>query len=217
MPGIVKSESEYFEYLGGKRVCLVGPGEVMLEKGQGKEIDGYDVVVNVSSESDRRENKPEDDYGCRSDISYTFLDTMRYAHRRKERIAEIKEKWIVSTTTNSKYVPEYLTFMPEDSYFVSANNALWGNIKKEMGTCPFTGLVALLHLLESPLKTLSVYGMDFYYTDSYAKSKCPKNVGLGKHHDPQKMAHYFLKLNDDRLNVDSAFVAGINYWIKGGK
>ena len=44
----MKQNPDYLKFLKGKRVIIVGPAESLLERGDGKFIDSFDIVVRVN-------------------------------------------------------------------------------------------------------------------------------------------------------------------------
>jgi hypothetical protein len=61
---------ELRNYLNGKRVAFVGPAPYLMNKGKGKLIDEYDVVVRVQTEIPNTQ-----DYGSRTDIIQSCLNS----------------------------------------------------------------------------------------------------------------------------------------------
>lgn len=63
------SDGDYARYVGGKRVAIVGPAPSTKGSGQGRMIDGYDLVVRINHALPVPEElKP--DVGTRTDILY---------------------------------------------------------------------------------------------------------------------------------------------------
>lgn len=62
----------YFDYIKGKKIIFVGGCPILRGKGQGNEIDNYDIVVRTNGSINLIEN-PEftKDYGRRCDVLYT--------------------------------------------------------------------------------------------------------------------------------------------------
>ncbi len=166
---------EYSELLKGKRVCLCGAAASLEGKGLGHVIDGYDVVIRlgdclpIPAESMR-------DYGKRTDILYDNLWLWRPefngAPHSEAIIAMYKEAglhfrygWIEQeqlthflSKPGAKEIP--MSIM-DRNVFVLASNIL--------ATCPTKGFLAILDLVNQPIKSLYVCGMTFFRKHGYAK------------------------------------------------
>ena len=63
------ADKEYYDYLKGKRIIMVGPAPYLEGQGLGKEIDKYDIVVRINHGILLAKNNPED-YGSKTDVLY---------------------------------------------------------------------------------------------------------------------------------------------------
>jgi len=74
------SKTSFQEYVGGKRVCIVGPAPILQGRGLGPEIESYDVVIKTGMAANL--NSPEylRDYGRRIDVLYLNASTTADLH-----------------------------------------------------------------------------------------------------------------------------------------
>ena len=157
-------------YLSGKRVAIVGPARYLKGMGLGELFDSYDVVVRVNCSTDIIDEKS---FGRRTDILYIanfivsdFNDEMRENIKRSG-VRHVVTKFSDGTKSHSKiknklYGSAQITSMGKSAYY---------SFKKRCNnTPPNTGVCAIMHLLSMPLKSLDIFGFDFYmsgYLDGY--------------------------------------------------
>lgn len=176
-------ESEFFNYLNGKRVILVGPAKYIGESKMGEEIDNYDIIVRMNLSCPVPKNLHKH-IGSRTDVLYHLvLRPTHYArrpdlfkrHDRKEIEAWRDDgvKWVV--------LKSHLQWLQrkgvQTDYFVPLLNGLvnWTNIPHYSmsklttltRTPPNMGTLAIYHLLKSNLKSLHVVGCDYHNSGYY--------------------------------------------------
>lgn len=156
------------ELVTGKRVALVGPSPSMLGRGQGREIDGHDVVVRMNKAFPVPEADHQD-IGMRTDLLYHCLcevgncgGPVRYADLSANGVA-------VAMPYPRKVAP-----FTADVHRFLRENARWGipfhlmdiglyrRVEAFTGTRPNTGVLAIADILAHRPAELSVYGFTFY-------------------------------------------------------
>lgn len=160
------SESEYKDFLKGKRVALVGPGKTVCLKKQGELIDSYDVVVRLNDML-KIPNIVKQYIGYRTDVIYSTLDgnphaiinnlssnSVKYASS-----SYPKEEWFFEERMqkNISFLKSQKSFktiiLPSSPYF---------DVKRKTNSRPNTGFSAIIDLLSSELSELYITGIDFY-------------------------------------------------------
>jgi len=63
------ADKEFYDYLKGKRIIMVGPAPYLEGRGLGKEIDSYDVVIRINHGIVLAKTNPED-YGSKTNVLY---------------------------------------------------------------------------------------------------------------------------------------------------
>lgn len=69
------SKTSFQEYIGGKRVCIVGPSPILQGRGLGAEIESYDVVIKTGMAANLDSPEYLRDYGRRIDVLYLNAST----------------------------------------------------------------------------------------------------------------------------------------------
>ncbi len=69
------SKISFQEFVGGKRVCIVGPSPILQGRGLGKEIESYDVVIKTGMAAGLSSAEYLNDYGRRIDVLYLNAST----------------------------------------------------------------------------------------------------------------------------------------------
>ena len=214
-------------YIRGKDVILIGPAGYLEGQGRGREFDKYDIVARIKwSEADGK------DYGSRTDISYWYM--VREKHLEFFKVGPLLSsgvKWVIPIRYKGSHVDRLRRLVggrlnvatpPKDHYL--------RKIRARAFTPPTTGIEAIAHLLDQPLKSLTVVGMDFYvsgYSDQYREEvlnnfKTPdENLELrdaciatralnewplGGNHKTRNLALYVGGINDPRLTLDKPMI-----------
>ena len=208
------AETEFLNYLIGKKVIIVGPAGYLQDQGMGEWIDSFDVIVRVNHAIPISYPK---DYGSRTDVLYHIL-----SHRNAgsgKRLVERDEvelwhasglKWLVSRhdvfSKRIRYMSPVLNgLMP----WICIRNRQFEAVRKAVKRSPNTGLVAISHLLTSKLHSLHVVGFDFYQSGVYTgygdvmDNEDAKDVN-GNYHDTDSQLDYMRTLDsrESRLVLD---------------
>lgn len=215
-------------YLSGKRVVVVGPSPHLVGLGLGSYLESYDVVCRLNEVA---AVGLEADYGSRTDLAFlncASLSIGDYIYKMRE-AGDVAEnlKYVVcpviraqhdgggSVVENSKLINIY------DIPFSHIGVENYNNVFAEYGVEPNSGQVAILMLLQYPIKELFITGVSFYaqntneenlYDRFYHKSHTPYclqirafNPRVGHQQIPQ--INYFVNvvLRDyaDKVVIDS--------------
>jgi len=223
-----KMISEFHDYLKDKNVIIVGPAAYLLGKNKGEFIDNFDVVVRIS-EPMHKIVYPED-YGTKMNILYlppslsrifvvgdratvnSWSKPKTFSKTEKGQIykrwAEMNLEWVVARI-NFKSVDKEDNF-PIPFKWVEMEKEFINNLNEQAkDRIKATGTLAIIHLLESDLKTLSAIGFDFYQT-GYFHARNDWKIGRPK---MNKKHLKFLKSiveQDKRLVIDET-LRGILY------
>ena len=209
------AESEFLKALSGKKVIIVGPAAYMLGSQNGKFINSFDFIVRVNHAIPIEH--PED-YGDRTDILYHILSrrNLKSSEKKligKEEIALWKRsglKWLVSRhDIISRRIREMGPRLNGAFPWVCIRAKFYTKIRQAVRRSPNTGVVAISHLLTSPLKELHICGFDFYRSGVYAgygDFRPGEEAGSvnGNWHETESQVDYLRKLvtRDIRLKPD---------------
>lgn len=209
-------ESEFLAELSGKRVAIIGPAGYMQGKGLGKLIDEFDVIVRVNHALPIA--FPED-YGTRTNVLYHILSHRNCDGTNKTSIGEDELRlwhglgldWMIcSHHANSERIKIVGPMLANKFKWACVNQMFSKSVKAQIGSrLPNTGVLAISHLLLSKLKSLNVYGFDFYLSgvyDGYGDIKdkeIPIEVNK-RWHDIDAQLKYMRTLvkRDNRLIID---------------
>lgn len=181
-------DADFHQLLKGKTVVVVGPAETMIGTRQGELIDSYDLIVRFNTVIEYLPFTDELalDIGARTDIIYCNNEVLidGIAGQKElpsERFTEICEKLAIRyiVCTNNAYgadpsqKDEFLAESETFKRFLQAQGIKTGfrmlfaasllSRKLLSGHVGRTGFIALLNLLASDAKQVSVTGMTFYH------------------------------------------------------
>jgi hypothetical protein len=213
------SETEYKDWLSNKRVIIVGPAGYLRGQNKGKWIDSFDVVVRVNHAIPIL--FPED-YGTRTDVLYHIFShrNIEYAGKKLIDIEEIDEwvnagvKWLVSRHgTNSKRFKQVAPLIDSKLPWCCIHHSFTGKIDNAISSrSPNTGVVAIMHLLSSGIKSLTITGFDLYQSGVYqgygdiSENEDAREVN-DRWHDIESQITYLKKIviRDKRIHIDTQF------------
>lgn len=202
-PEIQQQEQQaYHQLLRNRRVVIVGPALESQGKGLGAQIDAHDLVVRINFHWPVPEALHQD-LGRRIDILYhccngdypvsSLFDAaqgkLRFVCWQKNRESLILERFCLQNAIGS------LDFSP-----------LSHELAQKIGAVPQTGLAAIVHLLRSDLKQLTVIGFSFE-NDNY-RAAAPSKGAEGKpwkHHQSQAQQTFVRALLRDEPRLVSDF------------
>ena len=215
------SEQEYLATLVSKRVIIVGPAAYLQDKHLGKWIDSFDIVVRINHAIPIL--LPED-YGSRTDVLYHILSHRGVDDANKKLVtrAEVVEwqkndlKWLVSSHGPlSERVKKMGPIIDSAFPWACVHDRFGESVKRQIGQkSPNTGIIAIMHLLSSTLRSLHVIGFDFYRSGVYSgygdvkQGEDAKEVNDRWHSIDAQIA--FMKriaLRDNRLVIDDVLKA----------
>ncbi len=206
----------YSDFLEDKNVILVGPAAYLIEQKKGEVIDKYDIVVRMNNALPMEE-KYLVDYGKRTDILYHGLFASGFPTQETvDYWEEVGVQWLISKA-GDKIVPRHKKFSP----LIKNKDILWIDARKNMASykgeikrSPSQGLITIKHLLQFPLKTLSIIGLDFYQSgyfvgyknlDTEEKVERQRKINqAGKVHDMLSQSLFLQDLceKDNRIIID---------------
>ncbi len=206
----------YSDFLKDKNVILVGPAAYLIGQEKGEIIDKHDIVVRMNNALPMDE-KYLIDYGKRTDIIYHGLFAGGFPTSKTiDYWEEVGIKWIVSKS-GSKTISRHQRFQS----LIENKKILWIDAKKsilsyknQIRKSPSQGLISICHLLDFPLKTLSIMGIDFYqsgyfvgYKNLNTEEKVERQRKIneaGKVHDMLSQSIFLQDLyeKDNRIIID---------------
>jgi len=169
----VSPENQYFDYLKGKNVIIVGPADYLIGQGKGQEIDQYDVIVRLNLGCP----VPKDlvvDLGSRTDVLYHVVMSQRHVRKKPgvlhphslEEINSWKEdgiQWFVSKRgVDTMRVRKFGRLIGGKIPWMAIPTPNMRKLEIMLRTNPNMGTVAIWHILESSAKSLYVTGCDFH-------------------------------------------------------
>jgi hypothetical protein len=191
---LIELDTDFGRLLKGKDVIIVGPAETLRGKGQGKMIDGHDLVVRFNTAIDFIPFTAElaNDIGRRTDILYCnneviikqILFQLGISHEKFKRVCEVAGiKYLVSTNNGFTFPAaddaeprcrsEYLAF----NLFLKQQGIGMGFRMLHStsarartlldGYTGRTGFLAILDLLAYDIHRLAITGMTFYHSGGH--------------------------------------------------
>jgi hypothetical protein len=190
-----RSEQQYFYYLKGQRIALVGGGPHYDHD----VINSYDVVVRCNLHR-------LDQQGGRCDVLYTR--TAVPGHHDLRAIDDYCPKWLVLERRKRRVAGLVMSnnqklyktvFTPYGGKAQAEKDQIQPMTRESQVAHPLIGMVAVNHLLQSEVKEVYITGMDFYrrtpVADRSPNYQC---------HEPDKQLRW-LKLKialDARISPD---------------
>jgi len=233
---------ELREYLRDKRVVIVGPSACLEGQRRGAWIDEHDVVVRVNIYQ-LGEVSVRADVGSRTDVLYHVLFSEKHrAEIGREHTADEVARWradglrflVTQQAATSGRVRDLLA-VSGDLPVVHVPRVR-DELRRECGTPPNTGTVAITHLLSLPIASLDVVGFDFYASPYYAaylgltRDEAAQGGGDGRAvpawgqtpsrieiHEQESQKAYLRDLyrREERLSFDEAALAGLGLPTEG--
>ena len=170
----MKQNPDYLKFLKDKRVIIVGPAESLLERGDGKFIDSFDIVVRVN-----RGIEPtflnSQKIGSRTDILYNcMLEKDDNGGKIELNLLKLKNVKFVSYHSQVSYQgkaeptkPHHLdnaklTIMNSFLKTHMIDHNFYNSISSQVNCRPNTGFIAIFDLLFHEVKELYITGYTFY-------------------------------------------------------
>jgi hypothetical protein len=202
---------ENFELVKGKRCIVVAPSGYLKGRGQksGQFIESFDCVVKCTSTVQL--DDPHNELGLRCDLWYGLphypswsvsFEALRrqsvklmYFQPRLERYADAWDdsvNWFLSN--NNQY----------EFRWKSACKSTYEALISKFECIPFTGVFAIVHLLNMGAKEVYAYGHDFYQTGYFNEVSSARNDG-GEWHkiEPQMFMLWQLLQSEPRFSCDN--------------
>lgn len=169
----VSPENQYFDYLKGKKVIIVGPADYLIGQGKGAEIDTFDVIVRLNLGCP----VPKDlavDLGSHTDVLYHVVMSQRHVRKKPgvlhphslEEINSWKEdgiQWFVSKRgVNTMRVRKFGRLIGGKIPWTAIPKPDMRRLELILRTNPNMGTVAIWHILKSNVQSLYVTGCDYH-------------------------------------------------------
>jgi len=208
MDAVEIAQDDYYRFLEGKRVVIVGPAETMIGSEQGSLIESYDVVVRLNTVIKSMPFEPslQRDIGERIDVLYLSGVNVfqlviqsnilpKFMRHRNARLIKREKK--------RKNIPEHICEICSVSH--------GAELRYELEATPTTGICAIYDLLLYPIKELYVTGFTFFQggghlfrtSKKFHSNTLIKEIG---NHRPQRELELFKTLTqlfdaDARTNI----------------
>lgn len=223
------TEQVYSDFLKDKSIAIVSPSKSMEGLNMGSEINSADIIVRMN-ESYKLSSEQEKDFGNRTDVIYHYLGlpSENQPGFNLEKIKQSRTKLIVIPPRPEKRNFEVFCekntslHMPFLRISQEYKKELWDKIE----SLPFCGIWAIFHMLKFPVKTVKIYGMNFFSTGHHSEhdhrtereqidyalnSQFDKRGREKQHHiEPQKKFLYEIYMNDKRIILDDITKKAIN-------
>ena len=218
-------DKKFSDLVKGKSIALVGPAGSLAGSGSGPEIDSHDFVARVKSF--RHPDSAVKDLGSRTDFVYAGIaveqvdlsdigsdptspeqKTMRWQQDRFKRYEDVK--FVISCYPKEVWFSHRFEESFEglrssgicDCRFLSSDKFF--EVSRQINCRPQSGFGAIIDLLQFPIKSLHIYGIDFHrsmYRDGYIRSSYTREAlalqhthdDQGDYHNPDLEYDYFKK------------------------
>ena len=203
----------YSRYLKNKSVALVGPAKSIIGTNKGKLIDQFDLTVRLNK-SLPLNKRMSVDIGCRTDILYNSLNTTDFPGENNVNVSFFMANNIkflcCSYPLIKPFDTDILNYIKKSKFkipFRCLSQQLLYNMETKMNTRPYTGICAIVDLLQYDIKILYITGIDFYTTDYYFKKSNRYNnaiINNTRFHNTSSQVIYLrvLSLIDNRIILD---------------
>lgn len=222
-----KHAKEYRSFLENKSIAIVGPASSVMFEENGVFIDSHDVIVRINKGVELAKRQDKAAYiGGKTDVLYNSLDFNPLSGGNLDNLDLEGIKFIccpyaakertfgdkIFYSDNESYFEKFkIRFIDEDTYYSSINKT---NSRLN------SGFGAILDILDMPIKSLYITGVDFYrsvYQDEY---NTQRNWGSDykkieddlefkifdddSHHNPDRQFKYFKELiqNNNKIRLD---------------
>ena len=227
----------YSKYVENKNVVIVGPAKSIMQSKQGEFINSFDCIVRLNK-SLPIQRKYEEYVGSRTDILYNSLNVTDYPGENNLNKDFLKSNYLKFVCCSYPLIKPFdndiIRFVNHCKYelpFRYVNHSLFNSMVQNMKTRPFTGLCAIIDLLQYNIKSLYITGLDFYHSNYYKKSiqkssrVILKNRNNSIHNSNNQMKYLkYLSLIDNRIILDRvldnllyydyyAFMEGFQYYL----
>jgi len=178
-----ESLEDLFSYTQGKDICLIGNSKTILDKP--KDINSHDVVCRINQAFPDKGDFSKQ-IGTKTDI--LFLGGI---FKNTKQIDTPFKVW-----STGRYMG-----IKEKGAVLFGDEAL-EDLRKELGSNPSTGCIAFYFIYKYlAFKSLTLYGFDFYKTESWERK------GIFGNHDYKKEEHYVNGIMSKLNNYIDNFVS----------
>jgi hypothetical protein len=155
----IPNENYLRSYLYNANVLLVGGAEISREKMEELEAANYDIWVRVNDHYKTQGGRAEVIYVSGTQEADTSLEHSVIVECKPEGLASDWQQ--VGSDNGNKYIWFDVNTYRAPNPFGGEHEWL-NNFYRDLGTMPFTGMIALKHLLNLPIKSISLVGFSFY-------------------------------------------------------
>lgn len=203
-----RPESEYYQYISGKRVIFVGPGSILKGRGLGSFIDSFDVVIRTNNFPMLMKEDPSlaVDYGEKCSVLY-----MNYHYARNNRplpielFKSVNIKWLCSKKMRpvdmriaGKIFHVRVIDNISNYIYKLIGDALMGSVilHDVVSHCPGEFFITGIDFFLSRNDNYGSYANPDYISDKAKKENIQRDIGQGKGHDIRANARYMLSMYD---------------------
>jgi len=174
-----REEAEYFKFVKGKRLIIVGPAEYLVGQNRGEEFDKFDIIIRMNLSCPTPAEKMAD-LGHRTDVLYHIIFGGQHLEARPDLFkwhtkAEVQSwkdegvRWVVlKRGMNSKRIQRFATVIEDMIPWVTIPLYQQRKVESQIGTNPNMMPAIIGQLLRSEMKSLKVVGCDFHTTGYHA-------------------------------------------------
>ena len=211
----LKYDILYSHYLKNKTIALVGPAKSIIGTNKGNIIDNFDIIVRLNK-SLPINRKLKKDIGSRTDVLYNSLNTTDCPGENNIDVNFFLSNKIKFLCCSYPLLPPFdkdiINYINKSKFkipFRCLTNELFKDIENKINTRPFTGICAIIDLLQFDIKKLYITGLDFYNTSYYFN----KNLVVSNIHNTNNQIKYLkiISLLDDRVIIDKVLEKVLYY------
>ncbi len=193
----------FLNFLKDKKVVIVGPAAHIKNSQLGKEIDSFDIVVRVNHGPLLSREYPKD-FGSRTDVLYHCCN-MDAKHSPFPNMLKFfcYEQGVMSFPLRHIAQKQDISTIDITELYITLSHFL--------KTHPYTGMVAIAHLLATQLKGLHVIGFTWMQTP-YIKAYYRSETSAGLHNSNLQFLYFKnLAQKDSRISFDDTLRALMDY------
>ena len=155
----------------GKRIAIVGNASSLLEKNQGEEIDGHDIVIRFNK------GFPSKAVGLHTDFLFlacTLTEEELHKYRHYNRNC-----WTIKRSNLCRNICTFDLHPSDRIRFAQVPNATVRAERHGLKSQASTGFIAIQFALSTACKSIDLYGFDFFKTDTYYNPEGYKTLHNG--------------------------------------
>jgi hypothetical protein len=155
----IENENYLRAYLYNAKVLLIGGADISDEQMQELEAGSFDIWVRVNDHYKRQGGRTEVLYVSGTQEADKSLSHSVIVECKPE---GLESAWLdVGQENGNKYLWFDVNLYADTNPYGGEHEWL-NNFYRQIGSMPFTGMIATKHLLTLPIKSLALVGFDFY-------------------------------------------------------